>query len=261
MNKYLNIVILEIEMGKILDWQDKINKYYTFSSAEVTGLIFSTIIMAFIISFKDWGTEAFNARVGLFNLVNSIVIVGLTLLVHDGGIRLAGLAIGFKTEFKPWTHGIFGALFLAFVTNGNLWLAVPGGFIVHHMAGHRLGFFRYDINYFAIAMVALAGPLASIVLIIILKTLGVFVTSSLITKAIMFNALFAIASMLPIPPLDGSKIYYGSRLLYAFSLPFIVGACILLILPINALLSLTLALLLGAILWIVYYIVFEKKYW
>lgn len=249
-------------MGEIVDLKDKIRKYYKFTKSEITGMVFSIIIIAFIISFKDWGTNVFNPRVGLYNFFNSILIVALAFLVHDAGQRILGFFIGFRIEYQTWTYGLVFALFLAFVSNGNLWLIIPGGFIVHHMPGHRLGFFRYDINTWGLAMIALAGPLSIILLTVFLKVLSVFaMPNMLLQNAIFFNALYAMFIMIPIPPLDGSKIYFGSRMLYSFSLPFIIATSFLLITQIRVMLVLILSFLLAIILWITYYTTFEKNVW
>ena len=248
-------------MGELVDLKDKIRKYYIYTKAELTGLIFSIIIIGFVISFKEWGTSQFNTRIGLLNFFNAVLIVALSFLVNDSAKRIWGFAIGYRVEYKAEAYGLFLSLFIAFISNGRLWLIVPSSFIIHHMAGHRLGFFRYDINYWAQALIAWAGPLANLCLMILLKILGVFAANPLIQKAILFNAVYAITSMLPIPPLDGSKIYFGSRMFYSFILPFMIAACILLIIDIGVILALSLSLLIGIILWITYYSVFERKYW
>jgi len=172
-----------------------------------------------------------------------------------------GLAIGYRVEFKMWAFGLIVALIVAFLSNGNLWLIVPSGFMLHHLAGHRLGFFRYGINYFGQAMVALAGPLFTLMLIILLKVLSAFSPNPLIQKAIIFNAVYAITCLLPIPPLDGSKIYFGSRMLYAFALPALVFSSILMIVDVPIFLALVLSFLVGIVLWLTYYVSFERKAW
>src|SRR3989344_2190016 len=156
----LNIVFLNyIHMAEIVDLREKIKRYYKFNSHELRSLIISILIISFIISFKEWGTKSFDFGVGVFNLFNAILIVALSILVHDAGQRIWGLAIGYRIEFKMWSFGLLFGLVIAFLSNGNLWLIVPSGFVLHHLAGHRLGWFRYGINYFGQAMVALAGPL------------------------------------------------------------------------------------------------------
>ncbi len=248
-------------MAEIVDMLDKIKRYYKFTHYELRGLIISILIIAFIISFKEWGKTGFDFVEGLYNLFNAILIVALSILIHDMGQRLCGLAIGYRVEFKLWSFGLLIALIITFLSNGNLWLIVPGGFILHLLAGHRLGWFRYNINYFGQAMVALAGPLFTLMLIILLKMLSVFSTNPLIQKAVIFNVVYVITSLLPVPPLDGSKIYFGSRMLYAFILPAIVVATILMIVNVPIFFSLVLSFLVGIVLWLTYYISFERKAW
>ena len=248
-------------MAEIVDLLDKIKRHYKFTQHELRGLVISIIVIAFIISFKEWGTANFDFGAGLFNLFNAILIVALSILIHDAGQRLWGLSVGYRIEFRMWGFGLLAALVITFISNGNLWIIVPGGFILHHLAGHRLGWFRYGINYFGQAMVALAGPLFTVMLIILLKILYIFSQNPLIQKAIIFNVIYAITSLLPIPPLDGSKIYFGSRMLYAFVLPAIIVAAILMIVNIPVFFALVLSFLVGIVLWLVYYISFERKVW
>lgn len=248
-------------MAEIVDFIDKVKRYYKFTPYELRGLILSILAISFIISFKEWGATSFDAVAGLHNLFNAVLIVALSILVHDAGQRLWGLAIGYRLEFKMWSFGLVIALVTAFLSDGRLWLIVPSGFMLHHLAGPRLGWFRYGINYFGQAMVALAGPLFNLMLIILLKMISAFSTNLLVEKAIMFNVIYAITSLLPIPPLDGSKIYFGSRMLYAFVVPAIVIAAILMIIDIPIFLALVLSFLVGIVLWLVYYISFERKLW
>ncbi|MBI2660536.1 hypothetical protein HYX07_05215 [Candidatus Woesearchaeota archaeon] len=246
-------------MGDVTDYIDKVKRFYKYTPYEIRGLVISILVIAFIISFKEWGTKNFDLAIGMFNLFNSILIVALSILVHDTGQRLWGLTMGYRVEFKMWTFGLVAALLIAFVSNGNLWLIVPAGFMIHHLAGPRLGWFRYGLNYFGQAMIALAGPLFSLMLIILFKLLGVFSSNPLIEKAIIFNVIYAITCLLPIPPLDGSKIYFGSRMLYAFSLPAIVVSAILMITNVPIFLALVISFLIGITLWLVYYISFENR--
>lgn len=246
-------------MGELVDLLDKIKRYYRFTPHELRGLMVSILVIAFIISFKEWGITSFDFRIGLYNLFNSILIVALSILVHDAGQRLWGLAIGYRVEYKMWTFGLIIALVIAFLSNGNLWLIAPAGFMLHHLAAHRLGWFRYGINYFGQAMVALAGPLFTLMLVILLKVLSTFYPNPLVQKALMLNVVYTITSLLPIPPLDGSKIYFGSRMLYAFALPAVAIATILMVVNIPIFFSLVLSFLVAVVLWLTYYISFEKK--
>ena len=248
-------------MAELVDLADKIKRYYFFTAAELRGLIISILVIAFIISFKDWGKEGVNIALGLFNLFNAILIVALSMLVHISAQRIWSLITGYRLEWRMWGFGLLLGLIAVFLSNGSIWLILPGGVLVHHMAGHRLGWFRYGINYWALALIALLGPLASISLAVLFKALSGFVFNSLIEKIITFNIVYALFSILPIPPLDGSRTMFGSRLLYAFSTAAIVAAAILLFLNINLWLAVVSSFFIGVVLWLCYYVFFEHGAW
>lgn len=249
-------------MGDITDMTDKIKRYFKFTPLELRSLIIAILVIAFIISFSEWGKgDVFDVKAGLFNWFNAILIVALSFLVHLSVQRIWSLGTGYRLEWKMWGFGLLFGLIMAFLTNGMIWVILPGGFILHHMAGHRLGWFRYGINYWAVGLIAITGPVASIFLAAIFKSLTAVVVNPLIQKLIIFNIVYAIYSILPIPPLDGSKTFYGSRMLYAFSTAFIVAAAILLNSNISVGIAVIASFFTGIVLWILYYIYFESKAW
>lgn len=250
-------------MAEIVDLVDKIKRYFMFTPLEIRGLILAVLITAFVFSFKDWGYgDAFDFHVGLFNYFNAILIVTLSFLIHISVQRIWSLGIGYRLEWKMWTIGLMFSVILTFLTNGVVWLILPGGFIVHHLAGHRLGWFRYDINYWALGLIAVTGTFATIFLVALFKGLSVFVANPLIEKLIAFNVAYALYSLIPLPPLDGSKTFYGSRMLYAFSTSFIIAAAMLLgFLNIGAGITLLLSFFIAIVLWVLYYIYFEADAW
>ena len=68
--------------------------------------------------------------------------------------------------------------------------------------------------------------------------------SPLIEKAILVNVMFAVANMLPIPPLDGSAVMWGSKTGYVATFVFTVTASILL-LKVGILVALAASVVLG----------------
>ena len=58
-------------MGEITDLIDKIKRYYGFSPSEIRGLLVTIFVIAFIISFKEWGNgDEVDIGSGIFNLEN-----------------------------------------------------------------------------------------------------------------------------------------------------------------------------------------------
>ncbi|MEA2037699.1 MAG: hypothetical protein U9O94_09390 [Nanoarchaeota archaeon] len=248
-------------MAAVLDLKEKIKKYYKFTPSELRGFIITIIVFSFIISFKEWGRAEFSLRSGLFNWFNAALIVVLGLIVYTSAQRIAGLSVGYKVEHKMWLTGLLVSLIFVFVSKGSIWLLLPGSIMIHHLAGHRLGYFRYGLGYFANGMIAAAGPIALISLAAIFKALNAYMNAPLLEKAILFFIVLAIYDMLPIPPLSGSKLFFGSRMVYALIFSTLVVAGILLYLDINVLMAVFGSIVLGVICWLLYYIFFESKNW
>ena len=171
------------------------------------------------------------------------------ITVHEFMHAYAGNAQGDNTAqsmgrltLNPFAHmDLMGMLFLVFVGFG--W-GKPVPFNPYNLRNHRWGPF----------MVAFAGPLSNLVSAIvfglIMKTL--IVTSALPTDNLLFvfltvlvhiNIVLFVFNLLPIPPLDGSKIWYGlfpnAMSKYQFKLekygPMVLMAAIILdiVLPIS----------------------------
>src|SRR3989344_5688132 len=199
-------------MAEIIDYKDKVKRYFLPERREFISMLPPVVGMAFIISFKEWGGETFDVAAGLANFALALLIVAVSFFTFDAGQR-------------------------------------------------RLGWFRYGINVFGQGIMALGGPVASIVLIILIKLFSFALPAAFVDKAVLFNVVFAITQMLPITPLAGSKAYFGSKMTYAFSMPVIVSALLLLALDIPLFISIGGAILIGLILWILYYAFFEQNVW
>jgi len=68
---------------------------------------------------------------------------------------------------------------------------------------------------------------------------------------VIVNFWLALYALLPIPPLDGGKILFGSRSLYIFSAAFIVA--LFLMKDLNIILSLLFSFIIAFILLVIYY--------
>jgi len=249
-------------MGDFTDLGSKLRRYYKFTPSELRSFAISILAIAFVISFADWGPgENVDFGIGIFNLFNAILIVTLGFIVHYSVQKIAALSVGYNIEYKMWGYGLLIALLLAFLTRGWFWFIIPGGIIHHHLAGHRLGFFRYGLNYFAVGVSSFMGAVGSLAFVVVLKIINSFVNSALIDKAIIFNLLYAVWMVLPIPPADGSRMFFGSRLVYMFGLISVVAGALLLWTNIPVWFSVIGALLIGFIGWLLYYIFWEKGFW
>ncbi len=236
-----------------------IRQHFSFTPEELRAIVIGIIISAFMFSFNDWGTTAFNVTEGLRNLFDAMLIVTLAFLVHHSAQRIVALGVGFKVEYRIWMYGIIIGLALTIVSRGTLWLLLPGGIIVYHMAGHRIGSFRYGLNYWPMGMIGMIGPLANVALAMLFELLLLLApVNILIQKAIVFNLWFALFTFLPIPPLDGSHLFWASRLVYIFMAGAMIGMALSLYF-LGVFASIIIGIIFGAVCWFLYYWYAERE--
>lgn len=249
-------------MGKVIDLMYNLRKYGKLTPLELRNFIISVLVIAFVISFREWGPgEEINLAVGFINLCIAVIIVAVSFFIHHLAHRTAALSVGYRAEYKMCTWGLSLAVVLAMVTKGYFWFLIPGGIMLHHIAGLRLGFFRYGLDYFGVGLVSAMGAVATIIFALFLKILYTIIPSAIIHKALIFNLLFAVYMILPIPPADGSRMYFGSRMVYAFIFSAVVSGAILLYVDIPVWLAVIGTLLITVICWVLYYVLLEVRLW
>jgi len=239
---------------------DKLKRYFAFSKEEWLSFFIVVIGMAVIYSWNDWGVESFDFSFGLKNLLIAIVLIAITVFVHHAGQRMMALSLGLRAEQKLWWYGILIGLILVVVTNGKIKFLAASGLVAYLLPIHRLGAFRYGPNLTTLSKIALAGPLANMFFSALVKSLEwVGLLSPYIgNKLFVLNIAFAAWNLLPIPPLDGSKVFYYSRLTYVFLFGSITSY-VLMVYFLNFYSYIT-ALLIGAVVWLLYYLFFESKW-
>jgi Zn-dependent protease len=246
-------------MNTFKDFLVKLKRYFRFSKEEIEACIISILVLAFIISFHEWGYgNKFDFNIGLWNWLKSIIIVGIVLLFHVISVKLKALYYGYRAEYKIWWYGLLIGLGMAFFTGSMVkgggavfWILAPGGFFFHHMAQHRLGWFRYGVNMMETGWSLTYGILSTVVLAMIFRLmLFVFPGSVFLYKAMVVSLWFAFFMMLPIPPLSGSRIFFWSRLFYAFVFGMVIGVNLVLRFNINILWVLLVSLIVGILVWL-----------
>ena len=249
-------------MPLIFDWFDKIKRYAYLKPAEVRASMFSVLVLGFAISFNKWGPgKEIDLAMGFTNLLISIAIVGIIFYSRLLFQKIVALGADFQAEYKMWSLGLLFTLLLVFVSNGRLWFIIPGSIIIHYMPGHRLGWVRYGLNFFGVGVVALSGPIANIIMAMIFRTLFEIFKVQVLYTAFIFNLVWALWTILPIPPADGVKMYFGSRMVYMFGLAVVVSSAALLYSKIPIIFTIPLSFVVAGLWWLIYYIVWERFNW
>jgi len=157
------------------------------------------------------------ANLNLFSIVAYIVIVGIVITIHEFSHAWAGHALGDVTAkregrltLNPLAHiDPFLTLLLPII------LILVGSPIVFG-AAKPVPFNPYAVKYgkFGAAMVAFAGPLSNFLMA---AFVGVYLrffslgtaANSILVGFVLINLGFFVFNMIPIPPLDGSRLLYA----------------------------------------------------
>lgn len=236
-----------------------VRKYLAFSRNEVSGFFATVLVFAFIYSFDMWGGAHFDIAVGLRNFFAALLLMALCVAVHHLAQKLVALRYGYAAEITIWWYGLLGGLLLVIFTNGWLKVFAATGMFLSAIPTLRLGYKKPGVNVKQLGICALAGPVANALLGIIGK---LFASATGLSPTagdafFAFNMLYAAYSLLPIPPLDGSRVFFFSRLTYVFVFCSVIGYVLLAY--IAGIFSIFWALVVGAVCWLLFYIFFESK--
>lgn len=172
---------------------------FYFSPQEKKDLLISwitlSIAFALLISPTLLGITDF-----LFGLAIAIVAVGTGFIFHELAHREMAKHYGFHSEFRAWYPGLALALILAIVTMGQFTFAAPGATY----------FYATNVSKKQNGIISAAGPIVNIILGLILLLAGLATSDALLKTILLSSAMinywFALFNLIPIYPLDGSKI-------------------------------------------------------
>ncbi len=127
-----------------------------------------------------------------------LLTVGLGFVLHELGHKFAAMRMGCIAVYRAWMEGLVLALVFAFATGGRFIFAAPGAVYIYKQGGLSL---RED------GLISIAGPLVNVLLAFFF--LWLFMGTKLMDLGVLgfrVNMFLAFFNMLPVPPLDGSKV-------------------------------------------------------
>ena len=171
---------------------------------EVIYLLITTLVIGYIFSgftTKFRGIDYFK-KFNLSDFKLSILVAAPGIILHELSHKFVAMFFGLTAQFQIFTFGLILGTILKFF-NSPLIILAPG---YVGIAGNT--------TELAMTSIAFAGPLINLILWIsahyILKYKNLRRKQAiffLLTKEV--NKWLFIFNMLPIPPLDGSKVWFG----------------------------------------------------
>ena len=257
----------------------KLNRYFGFTSREIFAIVIGVLLCAFIFTFGKWGytvdkesspiidnkwtylratTEdtvtLIDLRYGLKNFFYAIIIAAISILVHNSVQKMVAIANGFKPEHLASRWTMLAGFTLSLLSGGTLSFLAPIKMMMYHLPSQRVGEFKYGLNFWTLGVVGFMGPISSILLAIIFKILLYLSPGNVVLEmGLFFNLWFAASNLLPIPPLDGTHMFFCSRHFYLFSAGALF-AIIILLAFVGVLFSLIIGIIIAIILFFFAYL-------
>jgi Zn-dependent protease len=173
-----------------------------FSRVEITHILISMIVLTFAFAIalpKDTILSGnFKFEEFPYYLLLSFLGIATAFFFHEMSHKFMAQKYGLWAEYRMFPMGLLIALILSFT---GFVFAAPGA--VMFLGGSR----DYETG-----KIAMAGPLANIIIAIIILPLYLFVffeslqIASILNFIIMINLILATFNLLPLGPLDGTKI-------------------------------------------------------
>ena len=238
---------------------DKVKRYFPLEGFEKRGMILSILILSFIFSFRDWGVDKFDLSYGISNLLVTIILVIIAFFIREIAHRTIAIWLGYKSQYKAWILGLVVGLVIAFVSNGTLPFIAAGTLVITHLPVHRLGKGYYELNMKHLGWIAMSSPIANMLFAVILKGLAVWTAMPIFHKAMVINIWIALFDMVPIPPFNGSRTFFGSRYVYVFVLGALIG-CAIMLFYLSGIVPIIGSLVLGALVLLVFFAYIDKRW-
>ncbi|MBI5001114.1 MAG: hypothetical protein HZB92_06265 [Euryarchaeota archaeon] len=190
-----------------------------FSGREIFQLLVSTLVLtvAFSISRMNGIFGTFVSLDDLlFVLPIAFVAVLTGYLLHELAHKLVAQGYGMRAEFRYWPFGLLFALLTSLM---GFVFAAPGAVMIHG----RTTLEKYG-------RISAAGPMVNLLIGAILTPMIIMLPSPYAYVAFFvatINVFLAGFNLLPIPPLDGSKIFGWNKAVWAAMIASAAGLYIL----------------------------------
>ena len=189
------------------------------NNRERNDLIISWLTISFAFA---WIGLAIFQKGGIQNFLSQfavmLVAVGTGFILHELAHKYAAIHYGAHGEFRAWKEGLLLAIGLAIFTNGAFVFAAPGAVYVY----------GNSITRKQNGIISWAGPATNITIAILFLLLasavnaGGFIAQIMISTAYV-NFFLATFNMIPVFPLDGSKVFVWSKAVWGLTILFSVA--------------------------------------
>ncbi len=235
----------------------RIRDMYRFSKREYRDFIILAFTLGLILGFNDSSLH-FNINIWIKNLLECVLAMFIALFIHISIIKIEALRYGYTAEFFAWSYGIIAGLLAMLISLGRFIFFLPLGTNFRHDERLRIGEFRYWIMNSDMAKIVLSATMANLFIAVITRLFHPSLSPGFANTFIKANAYLAIYTILPIPPLNGFKLFFSNRIAYFFWAGFVISLAVLIMTAASLIPIIIYALFGGITALLIYYYIFER---
>jgi len=185
----------------------RIKRNMKFTRREINDLLISWAVLSFALAVLWWGID--RPLLILRMMPQSIIAVGTGFAFHEMAHKYTAQRYGLAAEFRRWDFGLLMAVISSFL---GFLFAAPGAVHIFGYADEK-----------TMAKTSVSGPATNFIIALISIGLSFFISSNFLHFLAYFNLFLALFNLLPVPPMDGSKVLRYSPLLWGVMFFSIIG--------------------------------------
>ena len=161
-----------------------------FSKEEIGHLLISILVLSFAFSIAR-SSENYLYFYRFFPI--SFLAIVTAFACHEIAHKYMGMKYGYPSEYRMFPQGLLFALLFSFF---GFVFAAPGAVHIFGMPSREEG-----------GKIAASGPITNIMLAATFLTISNFAIRDIAISLALINSFLAFFNLLPLPPLDGRKIF------------------------------------------------------
>lgn len=219
-----------------------------FNEKEATTIIIISALSGFILSFRRWGVEEFDATEGISNLIKFSIMFLILFFLFIYTQKVTAITMGLDARMHLWKYGPPLGVLVTIMSYGVIPFVFLGGVKLTEIPRLRLGKFRRTaINIKEMLIIGLVGPMVLLFLsLLVFFPLYLASESSTFMNLIWITSIILVVSALPLPSLNGLNLllkYRSAWVIYFLYTLILYGLLQILMNPLMYALALILALI------------------
>ena len=198
-----------------------------FSPGEISSIIIAWLVLSIAITYQNF-LGLFTGGGSLEIVIAGFIATATGFIIHEMGHKFVAIRHGYVAHFRLWMWGLLLTLFIVVFSGGGIVFGAPGAVYIVPAATALYGYdsaIRPRNPDQENMIISAAGPGINLAFAVSFLSL-VFVTTTGSFLSIIGQFGFALNvglgsfNMIPVPPLDGSKIFRKNLLVgLAIALP------------------------------------------